>query len=201
MIKKGTPVLVLVLLLAWLLAACATPTRSEHDPGVDFDRYQSFAWTAPRRETVRDPVLDSELLDRRVAHAVRAILKDRGYQEVDAESADFLITYHTVTRERLVSPNVRVHLHHGPSYRWHPYWHPNYHPHPFFGPPVHHHVHYVGDTRVYREGSLIVDVIDRERGELIWRGWRASEVRQERFRDERLKQLLQRILADFPPGF
>jgi len=175
-----------------LISGCATPIKAEFDEGVNFQEYRTFAWSAPDRRQIKDPILDSGLLDRRMGHAVRETLKARGFEEVAADEADFLVTYHTTTRERLSGgSSVRVHIASGHRYPYHPHW---YGPRYYAVAPFH------DDRRSYQEGTLMIDIVDRERQELIWRGWRAGEVRQDRFRDDRLRQQVERILGDFPPS-
>ncbi|MCP1728448.1 hypothetical protein J2T60_002448 [Natronospira proteinivora] len=180
----------LLVCTAMLLTACAGTGPVEYDQSVDFERYQTFAWANPDRRQVKDPVLDSELLDRRMANAIRQTLTAKGLEEVAAEDADLLVTYHTISRERLSNPHVRVHLSYGPGYPYYPHWHARRH-HP--GPIYYH------DQRSYQEGTLIIDVVDRQQNELVWRGWRAGEVRPSRFRDDQLRQQVDRILHHFPP--
>lgn len=186
---RGRAALLLVLLAA-LAAGCATSRNVEYDDDVAFEDFQTFAWAPPERTEVEDPVLDSGLLDRRVAKAVREILSDRGFREVEPEEADFVVSYHTSSRERAVSPNVRVHLSYGVGYPYYPAWYGSRH-YPYQP--------YYADSRSYQEGTLIIDVVDREKEELIWRGWRSGEVRQSRYSEEQVREQVRRILADFPP--
>jgi hypothetical protein len=171
------------LLAAALIGGCATPVRSEYDQRANFDRFRSFAWVAPERDKVADPVLDSQLLDRRMRSAVQSELIARGYDLVSPDEADFLVTYHTSTRERIQPGTTRVSIGY---HRGSPFW---------WGGTF-------ADTgaRSYREGTIIIDIIDRAEGTLVWRGWSASEVRQDRYTDDRLRRLTSSILKDFPPG-
>lgn len=187
--RRGRAALLLVLLAA-LAAGCATSRNVEYDDDVAFEDFQTFAWAPPERTEVEDPVLDSGLLDRRVAKAVRDTLSDRGFREVEPEEADFVVSYHTSSRERAVSPNVRVHLSYGVGYPYYPAWYGSRH-YPYQP--------YYADSRSYQEGTLIIDVVDREKEELIWRGWRSGEVRQSRYSEEQVREQVRRILADFPP--
>lgn len=193
--------LLLILLAVGLLAGCASTSRAEYDREVDFSRYQTFAWAPPERDEVRDPVLDSGLLDRRVARAVHEVLTERGFREAEPDEADLLVTYHTTSRDRVTTGTraVRVHLAYGHRYHYYPRWYdPMYGPyHPYYGPfPP----HYATDRRDYREGTLIIDVVDREREELIWRNWRSSEVRQDLFSEGQINSRVEHILRDFPPN-
>ncbi len=185
--------------LALLATACATPARTEYDREADFARYETFTWAAPEQRRVRDPILDSELLDRRIARAVSAALEDRGLREVDAEEADLLVTYHSTSRHRVTPGTARVTvMHHRGHPHFRPYPYHYYYPyHPYWGPP--HYVHY-HDQRIYQEGNIIIDIVDKEAQQLLWRGWYPAEVRQANFTEERVQRMVNRILRDFPPG-
>jgi hypothetical protein len=179
-----------VLSVVWLLGCAATP-NVEYDRDVRFGDYRTFAWAPPERDEVEDPVLDSGLLDRRVQRAATAVLSERGFDQVSPEEADFLVTYHTATRERLTSPNVRVHLTYGVGYPYYPAW---------YGSRYYPYAPYTSDSRSYREGTLILDIVDRDEERLIWRGWRSGEVRQSRYTEEQVLAQVRSILSDFPPG-
>lgn len=173
----------------WLLGCSATP-NVEFDEETRFGEYQTFAWAPPERGDVEDPVLDSGLLDRRVKRAVSSVLTDRGFEEVAPEEADFLVTYHTATRERMSESNVRVHLTYGYGYPYYPAW---------YGSRYYPYAPYTRESRSYREGTLMVDIVDRAEEQLIWRGWRSGEVRQSRYTEEQVLAQVRSILSDFPP--
>jgi hypothetical protein len=172
--------LILCLLLLGLLSACATPVKTEYDREASFDGYQQFAWKAPKRESVDDPERDSSLLDRRVATVVSGVLSERGYQQVEADNADFLVTYHVVDRQQARSSGSRVSIGMGSG---------------GFGGGVS-----VGGSRARIERLLLIDIIDAESDQLVWRGWKDSDGRQDRLDDATLQKLTTQILGKFPPS-
>lgn len=180
-------------IVAITLAACAgTRVATDHDPGADFARLQTFAWLEPERTQVEDPVLDSGLLTRKVEHAVAQTLLDRGYARTDsAADADFLVTYHTASRERLRDRggfSLGVGIGRG--------WHHGYRGSVFFGDH-----HYFPRIESYQEGTLIIDVLDARSRELIWRGWVRNTVDTRNYADEAIAAAVQEILDRFPPGY
>jgi hypothetical protein len=174
--------LLVALLAAALFSGCGAPVRAEFDQRVDFDRYRTFAWVAPERDRVADPLLDSEILDRRMRAAVQSELIARGYELVQAEEADFLVTYHSATRERMQQSGMRVSIGY---HRGYPFW---------YGGTV-----ADSGARSFREGTIMIDIIDRADETLVWRGWRSAEVDQRRYTEERVRRLAADILGDFPP--
>lgn len=175
------------MLAALALGACAqTPVRTDHDPGADFASMQSFAWVTPAEARVEDPLLDSGLLARKIQHAAVTELTTRGYREAGSGEADFLVTYHTATRERIrdLYPTHSFHWQYGRGFR----------PYRGFGVGFHH-----SPVQSIREGTLIIDVIDARSGELVWRGWSSGEVHPRRFTDEAVATAVRDILTRFPP--
>lgn len=186
----------LVLMLA--LGACATPKQMVHDPQAEFAAYTSFAWQEPpERRNIRDPLLDSELLDRRIEAQVAAILEEQGYRRVAADEADLLVSYHVVLQTRTIPGHTHVSYGYRSGFG-HPWHHPFYAPYwgPYWGPIYH--VHHT-PPRTQRQAYLVVNIRDRAEDRLVWRGWRLTEARQDRFSDQRLERMLGRILDEFPP--
>lgn len=164
-------------LLVLALTACAPPVRTEHDETADFSQYQRFAWQAPEEGEVDDPELDSGMVDRRAERVISAALAASEYRQSEAGTADFLVTYHLVTRESS-GGGSRFSIGMG-------------------GGNVGTGVSFGSGSS--RELNLVIDILDAESGELVWRGWRniggADTLRD----DEALRKQVDRILAAFPP--
>jgi len=173
----------LVGLLLISLAACATVgARSDHDTGASFDQLQRFAWIPTEREQGQArAVWDNDLLARRVERAARQTLSERGYEETDRESADFLVTYTTDQRTRIQGSSFGF----GVGQR---YGHGSI----FMGQNLH--------VRDRDESVLIIDIIDPESEHLIWRGWASRDVTSGEFPERALQRYVEGILKKFPPG-
>lgn len=55
----------------------------------------------------------------------------------------------------------------------------------------------------YDVGTLLIDVIDRKRNQLVWRGVGEARLRQSRTPEEserRIQKTVDAVLAKFPPG-
>jgi hypothetical protein len=55
------------------------------------------------------------------------------------------------------------------------------------------------DVHKYTEGTLIVDFIDAEKKELIWRGWATAVMDKPDKNMELINEAVAKILAEFPP--
>ena len=91
----------LVFIGGLLSAAChSISLRSDYDPEADFQSLRSFAWQPPPKALHPHPFVDNSLLRKQVRSAVRAELRARGYREVAAEEADFLVTFHVTLQSK-----------------------------------------------------------------------------------------------------
>jgi PBP1b-binding outer membrane lipoprotein LpoB len=167
------------LFAASLIVGCAAPVKTEHDSEVSFDTYQSFAWQAPEETSIEDPELDSGMMDRRMADALVAALTDAGYNPVESSGADFRVSYHLVELESRGSGSG-------------------------FSVGIGGSSGNVASGISFGSGSggpdlnLVLDVIDGDSGELVWRGW--SETTGTALSEaETLRKVVDRILAKFPP--
>lgn len=172
------------LLLLALLSACAANVRTEHDRAANFAAYRSFHWLAPPARPVKDPILDSQLLDERMQRAVTGVLLSRGYRNVATPAqADFLVTYHATSKLKVESDPARMQF--------------------GFYDGFPHGVGSIflsgGDVSSHEEGALIIDVIDARTHRLVWRGWVTTRVTQQRYSEAELSKSAHTILAQFPP--
>ncbi|MEX0899412.1 MAG: DUF4136 domain-containing protein [Gammaproteobacteria bacterium] len=180
-----------IALAALALAACAgSRVATDYDGSARFDTLQTFAWLDPVVDDIEDPVLDSQLLTRKVQRSVADALLQRGYSRTEsAVDADFLVTYHTASRERLRDRGgFSIGLGIGRPWR-HGYGSV-----------------YMGDSyfpRIegYQEGTLIIDILDADTRDLLWRGWVRNTVDARNYTDEAIAAAVAEIIAEFPPGY
>jgi hypothetical protein len=180
------------LIPAVLLAACAPSVRvsSDFDPNRDFRPLRSYAWLPrPVGEQAAD---GNTLLASRVERSVDSALAAKGFRVVDPGEADFFVTFHFAVDRRIDVQTI--HRSYGYSRGW-----------SYRGGRGRVVVASVPETRV-REievGTLLIDVVDAERDDLMWRGSGESRIRREKTpegREKRISEAVNSILSDFPPG-
>jgi Domain of unknown function (DUF4136) len=165
-------------------AGCAPRVLVEQDSSAQFSGLHSFIWANPPVGKVRDPILDSQILEQRVQRAVVADLLSRGYIQTTTENKpDFTVTYHIIGKQQLQSS--------GPSFSF-----------GFFGAypngfgsvavPVDNGL----ETR--EQGTLILDIIDNHTKQLVWRGWISDWVNQDNYSEKAISQAVKAILDKFP---
>lgn len=174
------------LLAVTLAAGCAVAPPHEFDETANFARLETFQWLEPKYGdddvSVSHPVLQSPLLGNRVRNAVTDVLEASGYRAVE-EDPDFYVTFHTAQSESERRGSTYVQLGYG---RYSPY----------FGSGV------LLDLtpREFQEGTLIIDVLDGDSEELIWRGWDNAHLVQRNFDTDSVNRTVRYIFTAFPPG-
>ena len=160
------------------LGGCRTfSVRTDYDHEADFAKLKSFAWVEPLDSAETSPFVNNDLLRKRVRQAVARVLSSKGYREVEAADADFLVTFH-VTIEN------RVHTHNSFGY---PYYHGGWGGGSSY-------------TTSIKEGTLILDLMLAGERRLIWRGWRNNAVPTPDTEGPKIQTAVEKILERFPPG-
>lgn len=159
-------------LFAWLVlgvfaAGCAGPSKvlTDSDPSVEFSAFRTFAFTGL---TDRDQggVLDNSLLRKRIEAMVGQQLTAKGLQQVGLEErSDLLVHFWVGVKDKQRVENTGMPA---GAYGGRYGWGPNY---PYGGRYGAGAGYYGGDvtTYEYQEGTLIVDLVESAKKELVWR--------------------------------
>ena len=170
------------------IAACTTlpPMRveSEHEPAAAgrLGTYRTYRWLAA---TSPPPPLAASM-GPTIVSTVDETLAGKGYRQ-DASRPDFLVKWHVTVDEKTRTTTVES----GPVFR-------DPRPMPSTASPG----MPVRVTSGYREGTLILDVLDGGSGAVVWRGSAEAELAASASpatREARVQEALRRILERFPP--
>jgi hypothetical protein len=175
-------VFLLALLLMALGCAPSISVKQDYDKDANFAAMKTYAWVpVPTTAvgSVKSALERNSLLDKRIKESVNAQLTAKGYTQ-DANNPDFMTLYHTGAEDKV---NVTDW---GYGYGHYGGW--------YGGGGV--------DVYQYKEGTLILDIIDAKSKELVWRGFAQGTIDPgapiER-REQRLNEAVTRMLANFPP--
>ncbi len=180
----------IALLGAALLTGCSsTIVDSDYDHDVDFTKYKTFGWY-DHSESKYKPQHASQIVDARIQRAVVSELQGKGFTEAPPDKADILITYHTSSEEKIEVYNSGYGYGYG---GWGGYWGMGYGGYGGWGG--------YGGTRAYQydEGTLIIDIIDSAKNDLVWRGMLQKTLSKSDSKQEKLDDHVARILLWFPP--
>jgi len=175
--------------LAWLVSACGgIKVTTDFDASTDFTRYRTFGWMEGSGAG-NDPRVSNDLMDQRFRRAIESELVSRGLQKVTSGEPDVFVGYQVALDDQIDYQTINTYWGRGWGYRG-----------VYRGGMV------SSQTVVAREytvGTLIIDVFDAARRELIWRGageGRVDFARNPQERQERINEAVYLIMEDFPIG-
>jgi hypothetical protein len=162
-----------ILMLAALVGCSEQITvRTDYDRSVKIATYNSFAWLDKEGiEERNNPLYYNELNDRRIREAAVAQLISKGYTQ-DPAAPRLKVHYHIVIEDKT---QVR-------SDTYSPYW-----------------IKSERDVYTYREGTLIIDLMDGQNEMLLWRGWAISALSStDQMSDELIRSAIGKIFEKLP---
>ncbi|MCK5122521.1 MAG: DUF4136 domain-containing protein [Methylococcales bacterium] len=179
--------------ILFFISGCSTiKVTSDYNPAVSFSGFQSYQWIPGGPTKIGDPrVDDNTLLQSRVRKAVDNVLASKGYQKVTSGKPDFWITYHVTLDKQVKIQAINSINHYGPGWGWR------------YGST------YSGgyrgnDTFVYTydQGSLIIDIVEPDSRQLIWRGSATDKVNfshSPEQKEQKINEAVKKLLEQFPP--
>ena len=166
----------IALIFTLTLSSCSTVrVVSDYDSVTDFSKYKTFAFYKPGIDKAKISDLDKK----RIMREIEANLTLKGMTV--SETPDMLISIFTKERERI---DVYNSYGYGYGYRYGGW--------------------YGGGTYASStpEGTLFIDLIDRNKNELVWQGIGVGDLVMSSVekKEARIKEIVTKILAQYPPG-
>jgi len=181
---------VVLLVAALAMMGCSSVTVNHvYDTQADFTAYKTYAWieqptmgvgsaeTAQRMNT---------LLDKLVKSDVEAQLATKG-MTLAAENPDALLIYHTGIDQKI---EVQEYGYTYPHYGYGGWYYGG----AYGGTTM--------DVYEYKEGTLIVDVIDAKTDQLVWRGTATRALEETAAIEKRkanLNEVITKLFVNYPP--
>lgn len=160
---------------ALVLSGCASMQASSFiEPGADFTRYRTYAWSPADRLFTGDPRLDNNpFFQARLQTAVETQLAARGLGKTLA-TPDLLLHYHASIAQAFDVSGVD--REYGYCDDCEPY--------------------------VFEKGTLTLDVVDARTNRLVWRGWAQGSMEgaidNQDWMERRIDEAVVRIVQRFP---
>ncbi|MEL7002836.1 MAG: DUF4136 domain-containing protein [Bacteroidota bacterium] len=167
----------LIFTLLFTLGACAEiKVRSSYAPNTDFSKYKTWCWLKGCDLVYQGPgyVMDSATIEH-IANAIAVEMQQKGFVQVD-DMSDILVDFHIVVKQDSAI-SARVHEEDLPF--WDLYENNYYH---------------------FLRGSLIIDIADRRKGEMVWRSnsRRVMSIQPD-IRLSHIQKGVRKALRKFPP--
>lgn len=162
---------------ALALAGCATVRAGSYlERGADFERYKTYDWGPPDRQSTGDPRLDNNpFFEGRVRADVERELAARGFEKTLSGRPDVHIHYHANVSQRFQARDIES---------------------PAVGGPDR------SRAAFYDAGTLVVDVVDARTSVLVWRGWAEDGINgaidNQEWMERKVDRTIARILKTFP---
>jgi hypothetical protein len=172
---------VVSLILAATIAACASPKVGyDYDAGANFRAYHTYEWMSGTQEPTGDKRIDNSLVDGRIRSAVGTRLQAKGYTTTVNGKPDFYVAYHLGVKDMLKGASTQNYI----------------------GDRAHGTYTTISDIQPYKEGDLLVDIVDAASKQLVWRGYAQAEVdpgMTPEERTERISRVVDEMFTHFPP--
>jgi hypothetical protein len=175
--------LAMIVALFGILAGCSSLTVNyDYDTNVDWAKYKTYAWLGQEAKSGQDPVanpMDSGLLDKRFRSSVEWEMEQR--KITPSDNPDCYVIYHLGSADKLQVTDW--------GYRYSDYYWG------YGGRQV--------DVYEYTEGTLVIDIVDAETKNMVWRGIGQKVIdttqRSPEEIQERVDGVINKIMASFPP--
>ena len=145
--------------------------------------YKTYSWLP--RPDAGDTRINNEFVAEHVVPAVDRILAEKGFRKDTTGTADFKVGYIVTVQD--ITDIRSVNTYYGYEYGYEGATGPGY---------------TTTYDQSYEKGSLIIDMVDIESEQLIWRGTAQAKTNPDTGRDKqqnRLEEAVQKILEKFPP--
>lgn len=169
-----------LIILILLITGCSQQivVHTDYDPDYDLLNYKTFDWGQKVNiEEGQNPLHYNELNDKRIKAAVLQQLTKRGYN-LAPENSDLILHYHIIVKDQTAVITEPY------GYTYGAYW-----------------VHTNTNLYRYKEGTLILDIMDKKSNNLIWRGWAVTPI-NEVYSTKEIEKLtynvVEKIFKEFP---
>jgi hypothetical protein len=180
--------MMLALLLITVLAGCSrVQTSNEIDAGADFAALKTYAWLTEENPEAEDIRLNDPRIHATIRDAVDQVLTEKGYTKVETKEADFLVVWFGGIEKKIKRESI--------EHFYAPYVYGTLYRDPALRSEA------SGTDFEYEEGTVIIDVVDPQTRDILWRGsgsGRLVEGQQEQIALNNLRRSVKRIVQPFP---
>lgn len=185
----------LSIIMSLLLMSCGPKVNTDKKTSADLSKFSSYAFL-PNQDTIKTSNYDNRVVNEVVIDEINENLQELNYR-LDRNQPDILVYYHLMLDEEMA-------VNAGPVYTNYSYYRPGYYVGPYYRNYAY--SNYFTIPRItgtgieqvpYKEGTIVIDLINRRTNEIIWRG-RAEDVITPNNLEEELRSYVDAIFAKFP---
>lgn len=162
---------------------------------ADLDAFSSYAFL-PNQDTIKTSEYDNSFVNEVIIEEISKNMEDLNYR-LDRNQPDLLIFYHLMMDEENPVNST-------PVYTNYSYYRPGYYIGPYYRDYAYN--NYFTITRLagdhieqtpYKKGTIVIDIIDRNSNEIIWRG-KANDLVMPNNLEQELRAYVNAIFEEFP---
>ena len=185
-------------ILGLFLIACGPKVNTDKKTTRDLSTYSSYSFL-PNQDTIKNSDYDNAYVNEVVIDEINQNMREKNYR-LERNQPDLLVYYHLMFDEEMAvnsSPVYTNYSYYRPGYYVGPYYrnfaYNNYFTVPRIAAPAG-----AGIEQIpYKEGTIVIDLIDRRTNEIVWRG-KANDVVDRNNLEEELRSYVNAIFSEFP---
>jgi hypothetical protein len=178
-----------------LLIGCGPKVDTNKKTSKDLSNYSSYSFL-PNQDTIKNSDYDNAYVNEIVIDEINQNMKEENYR-LERNQPDLLVYYHLMFDEEMAvnaSPVYTNYSYYRPGHYVGPYYR-NYAYNNYFTVPR---VAGTGIEQIpYKEGTIVIDLIDRRTNEIVWRG-KANDVVDPANLDTELRSYIDAIFEQYP---
>jgi len=182
--RNYLPCLLLIVTVATLSCEPQLKVTNDYDKAANFGGYKTFSMY--QDVNIHDAI--SQLNQDRIINAIKSELTKKGLKETSS-SPDLWVNAVAILKDRVdVTANTNYYGYGG-----------YYRPYAYYGAGMGGTTTY--NTRHYKDGSLIIDLVDANTKKLVWQGIGNKEIdKPAKNPDETIPKAIASIMESYPPG-
>lgn len=195
---KNLKLLAVCTLISLIAFSCGPRVQTMKPNNVDLSNYQTFAYLPNSNVNLPNKRYNDETVNTTIIDAINMNMKNVGYT-LDRDNPDLLVLVSTKTNLERDTSTQPVYARYpytagvttvSPFYS--PYYYRGYNN--FAGTAV---VGYDTDTYTYQEGTLVINLVDRQTKQTVWKGVSSKNIYNETT-NEAIIGLVDQIFSEFP---
>jgi hypothetical protein len=183
------PAKILISVMLLSLTACSSMKVSvDYDENYDFSKLKSWSWRYAEQPQTGDAFIDNPIRDQRIRASIKTALAEKGLSQ-SSEHPDFLVRYELKVETKEKTSNVSIFVGTGT-------WGSHGGVSVGAGAPV------ASSSTPYNVGTLYIDFLAPESGNLLWRGTGEATMNESGTPEEKQAATLEavrKIMKDYPP--
>lgn len=166
-----------------LLTSCAKKIQVEREPNVAIEQYKSYGWNTLEASNASHPFYRSTELNQLIIRDIDKVFAKKGFKR-NMSNPDFLVDFHIYVEEQKFQNLVcGAGFYRGERYL------PDLNERTYCESP---------EIVNYDDGTLIIDVVDANTKQLVWRASMSDIIENPTYAGEIFSKKVKRILKKFP---